>query len=101
MENLNYSDFYQEYLKRFRDESGNIKSTNVLVAFLYYCLRDSVPAGVFEKAILDLEYSYANNGNKVLEHVFTNGFIAQYAQNISDRLVKLALIAQPDSAARS
>ena len=50
-----------------------------LTSFLYDLLRDHLPAGVVEKLV---QNALAENGSVE----YTNGYLAQYAQNLANRL---------------
>lgn len=62
---------------RMRAASGEVKSNDPLVAFLYVVLRDGCPAGVMENALAQMHGS---------ESLYTNGWLAKYAKDIAHRL---------------
>ena len=71
---------------RMREASGRVNDTRRLVAFLYELARDEVPMGALEDAI-----------NRVTElppekvpgpYLFTNGWLARWAQDTADRLTE-------------
>lgn len=59
--------------------SRNIKDDRPLVTFLYVLMRDFVQPGNIEAIVMEIEDSDE-------EWVFSNGWLAQYAQDISERL---------------
>jgi hypothetical protein len=65
-------------IARLRAKSGNIKSKDKLVCFLYILMRDYIPCGKVE------EIMYEQISDE--ESVFTNGYLAKYAQDIAERL---------------
>ncbi len=64
----------QEALK---NRSGNVTIRNKLVSFLYGLLRDHLPAGSVEELVED---------SQVSEVTYTNGWLAEYAQDVANRL---------------
>lgn len=66
-------------IKHFADASGNVRSANPLVCFLYLLLRDELPAGKVEELMLKVE---ADTG----WWNFCNGWTAAHAMNIAQRL---------------
>lgn len=61
-----------------RDRSGRVSDRRPLVGLLYDLLRDHVPAGVLEKLVreqIDKQFD------------FSNGWMAQYAQDLASRLL--------------
>ena len=64
---------------RLRVMSGCVTSTDPLVAFLYHLMRDHVPVGVVAAACQSV---LCGNG----ERVYTNGFLARYAEWIAREL---------------
>ena len=67
-------------MKDLRRRSGNIKSKDKLVAFLYQLMRDELSTGKVEHLILD------NTGPNADEFIFTNGYLAKYAIDLAKRL---------------
>ena len=65
--------------EEMRELSGNKVSKDALTQFFYLLLRDGLPAGKVE-AIIE------NMPAKGIEAVFTNGWIAGYAENLAKRL---------------
>jgi len=64
-------------LKRMRKASGHFKSKNKTVSLLYELMRDHIPPGIIE-GIME------NVSDK--ECFYTNGWLAQYAEDIANRL---------------
>ncbi|KKL15678.1 hypothetical protein LCGC14_2503190 [marine sediment metagenome] len=64
-----------------RARSGEVDSDNPIVGFLYDLMRDHLPCGVVEELV-----GRQSAGNKCR---FTNGFLANYAKDLSERLVGL------------
>jgi hypothetical protein len=58
------------------------KSSDPLVAFLYLLMRDHLPCGRVEDILEDI-------GPAPFGHEFTNGFLAQHAEDIAKRLRKV------------
>ena len=67
-------------MKDLRRRSGNVKSKDKLVAFLYQLMRDHLPTADVETLVLD------NTGPNMDEFLFTNGYLAKYAINLAKRL---------------
>lgn len=67
-----------EEIERLRRASGEVNDDRPLVTFVYLLLRDGLPAGDVEALVLRA----ARGGPRV----FTNGWLATYAQDIVDRL---------------
>jgi hypothetical protein len=61
------------------ERSGEVTDWSPLVSFLYELMRDYVPPGVVE-GILD------DRGR--IETTFTNGWLANYAKDVAERLTK-------------
>lgn len=61
-----------------REKTGNFKSTDKLTNFLYLLMRDELTCGFVEKLIRESE--------KKKEILFTNGYLAAYAELLSERL---------------
>lgn len=72
----------QVELERMRNASGRVTDDRPLVIFLYLLLRDQLAAGVIEP-LADQALGPERRGNEV---VFTNGWLAQHAQDLADRL---------------
>lgn len=65
-----------------RIASGEFKSTDPLTLLFYLLMRDKLPAGEVEQIIMDMEKSLAKNESVE----YTNGWLAQYAFNLSSRI---------------
>lgn len=63
---------------RMRQASGNIDSSDPLVAFFYLLARDEMPLGDIEALIDQVDKDNTN--------IFTNGWMAQWAQDAARRL---------------
>lgn len=68
---------------RMRAASGRVDDDRPLVAFLYELVRDHVTTGTIEESI-------ERCGRNTVGHQFTNGWLAQWAQDAADRLLGLA-----------
>ena len=66
---------------RLRESSGRIKDTDPLVLFLYLLARDHLPVGAIEKVMGEVEIA-----SVLGETIYTNGWLAQWAQDASKRL---------------
>lgn len=64
---------------RLRSVFGNVTDRSVLVSFLYELMRDHLLLGVVEELVLN---------SPPCRTVFTNGWLAQYAQDVATRLVQ-------------
>lgn len=74
-------------VEALRERSGNVKIDSYLVSFLYELMRDHVPPGVIEEIM-----------RKTMGHsavVYTNGWLAKYAEDVAHRLVPSAAVAAP------
>jgi hypothetical protein len=68
-----------------RERSGSVNSKDLVVAFLYQILRDHLPAGTVEEIMQQHVLSpQVEEGDGTSE--YCNGYIAQYAQDIANRL---------------
>ena len=73
----------QESGKSIRLRSGCIDSDDKLTAFLYILLRDHIPAGAMEEIARGfVEY----DDEPRHDYEFSNGWLAQYAQDLANRL---------------
>ena len=63
-----------------REASGRITFNDPLTSFIYQLLRDEMPAGKVEALVR----SIVNEGQQ--EVLFTNGWLAQYANNLADMI---------------
>jgi hypothetical protein len=66
-------------MERLRSDSGNIEFSDALTEFLYLLMRDYLPAGKVEY-IIDVVL------DKPETCLYTNGFLAQYADNLANEL---------------
>lgn len=63
-----------------REASGKIVYSDPLTSFLYQLMRDELPAGTVEKLVREV----VNEGAQ--DVLFTNGWLAQYANNLAEML---------------
>lgn len=63
--------------KNLKEESGNIISEDKLVSFLYELMRDKITPGVVEELV---------NNSQQTPVEFTNGYLANYAKHLAERL---------------
>jgi len=70
---------------RMREASGRVNDTRPLVAFLYNLARDEVTMGVLEDV---LTRSIGDSEDAARPFMFTNGWLAQWAQDTADRLTE-------------
>lgn len=68
-----------------RKRSGEFNSPSLLVGFLYLLMRDHVTPGHIEYMMIQLAKEGWHNAPKK-DMQFTNGWVAQYAQDVADRL---------------
>lgn len=68
-------------VKRMREASGNIESVDPLVTFFYVLIRDHLPGGLVEEI---LRTALDQAPGTVIR--FCNGWVANYAKDIVDRL---------------
>jgi len=68
-------------MNELRKRSGNVDSDDPLVAFLYGLLRDHLPAGKVEEI---MQQHVGTRPRQVSQ--YTNGWVANYAQDIANRL---------------
>ena len=73
-----------------RDASGGVLDSSALVAFLYLLARDHITIGELEGAVRDAEKTVG------LECLYSNGWLAQYAQHLAERLTPEDVEYQPD-----
>jgi len=73
---------FEERFKKLRKNSGEVVYTDTLTSFFYSLMRDHLPAGVVEKLVHEVV-------NEEEERLFTNGWLAKYAYNLSEQ-IKLA-----------
>lgn len=67
-------------IEKFRERSGNVRSKDPLVSFLYVLMRDHVLPSDIENII---QRGLPKDGQDVL---FTNGWLANYAKDITKRI---------------
>ena len=67
-------------MNNLRKKSGNVKSKDKLVAFLYELMRDYLPTVDVETLVLN------NTGPNTDQFIFTNGYLAKYAMDLAKRL---------------
>lgn len=63
-----------------RERSGSIDSDDPMVAFIYTLVRDHVPPSTVETIIKDIVKVSKDR------YEFSNGWLAQYAKDITERL---------------
>ena len=63
-----------------RERSGHHVSSNKLVCFLYELMRDHISPGQIETLVRNTSPDYGG------EWVFTNGWLARYAEDLAKRL---------------
>lgn len=68
--------------EEMRKISGEINSSKKLTCFLYLLMRDKVPCGKVEAVMEEVEM------HPGMETKFTNGWLAKYAENLTERLNK-------------
>ena len=66
--------------------SGEYCSEDLMVALLYRLMRDEVTPGVVEGIVQDILRHKDEDTGEVWEVCFTNGWLAQYAANIIERV---------------
>lgn len=67
--------------EKLREITGNVKSNKKLVTFLYLLMKDELVCGKVEHIVSEIE-----KYNKK-EQLFTNGWLAKYADNLALRLL--------------
>lgn len=65
-------------IEAMRERSGTVRIDSKLVSFLYQLMRDHVPPGVVEEVLNDSVHHS--------DIVYTNGWLAKYAEDIAKRL---------------
>jgi len=73
-----------EELERMRMKSGDIHDNRPLIVFLYRLLRDEITPGRLEQILLEAGIDQPVTTPR--DNVFTNGWLATYAQDIAWRL---------------
>lgn len=71
-------EFKKKSMAALRTASGTVAVDSKLVSFLYELMRDHVTPGTIEKVLIESEYES--------EVTYCNGFLAEYAINIAERL---------------
>jgi len=66
-------------IERMRKLSGNIKDRSRLVCFIYQLCRGYLPVGKIEEIMANIDDD--------IEYVYTNGWLAKYAQDVEKRLI--------------
>jgi hypothetical protein len=66
--------------KSIRERSGNVSSSDPVVSFLYVLMRDYVPTADVEEIMQKIA------GCSKEETQFSNGWLAQYAEDVASRL---------------
>lgn len=61
-----------------RERSGQVQVNSRLVSFLYDLMRDHLPPGKVEELV--------QNAEDVPDVAYTNGWLAKYAEDLSNRL---------------
>ena len=61
-----------------KKDSGQVTSNNKLTSFLYELMRDEIPPGKIEQLV--------QNSEQIGETVYTNGWLALYAEYLAKRL---------------
>lgn len=67
-----------------RVRSGCVDSNSSLVSFLYELMRDHIPAGDVEEIIRNS--TYKNEKGEKMMYQFTNGWLANMAIDMAERL---------------
>lgn len=64
--------------EEYREHTGCVSSTDHTAAFLYILMRDKLPVGEVEEILMEMcEHEV---------HLFTNGWLAKIAVEMSERL---------------
>lgn len=79
-------------ISSIRERSGSINIKSKLVGFLYDIMRDHIPPGVIEEILLQTD-KFDNDEN----FEYSNGWLAQYAQDVAERLIESKNEAIPKS----
>jgi len=70
----------KERTEELRKITGDVTYSDPLTSFLYQLMRDELPSGTVEKMVNDV----ASEAGKDI--IFTNGWLAQYANNLAERI---------------
>lgn len=73
-------EIHKQRMNQLREKSGKVISKDPLVSFLYELMRDHLPAGTVETLINGTLWPGSE------EVLFTNGFLARYAENLAEIL---------------
>jgi hypothetical protein len=68
--------------EEMRKESGDLVSDDRLLCFMYLLMRDKLPVGEVEQLVMEVE-NFSSYNIK-----YCNGWLAKYAQNLSQRIKK-------------
>jgi hypothetical protein len=74
----NLTEAEKDTIVAMRKRSGEVRIESRLVSFLYELMRDHVPLGVVEEIVQASE--------KEPDVLYTNGWLAKYAEDIANRL---------------
>jgi len=75
-------------VERMRKASGRIDDSRLIVAFLYTLMRDLVPPGRIEHMMLEVSNAHDYDKSEFTKNEYTNGWLAQYAQDVAQRLTE-------------
>lgn len=70
--------YSKEKIETLRKRSGDVQINSRLVSFLYDLMRDHLPPGKVEELV--------QNAEDEPSIVYTNGWLAKYAEDLSNRL---------------
>jgi hypothetical protein len=70
----------EKRMKELQEASGSVTYTDALTKFFYTLISEHLPAGVVEKLVFSIIYDSG-------DEVFTNGWLAKYANNLSEQLL--------------
>lgn len=70
----------EDEIKSMRRRSGHIDINSCLVSFLYELMRDHITPGQIEEVL--------QNSINDPDVQYTNGWLAKYAEDIANRLIK-------------
>lgn len=77
---MDIDDYFTQNTERMRAASGNVTVGDPLVTFLYLLMRNIAPTGALEDLVAE-----AHDAADAAV-VFTNGWLAEYAQDMAARL---------------
>ncbi len=77
---MDRKDYEKRSVISLRERTGNVSSSSKLVAFIYQLLGDYISPSDIERCVLD------NTGPDSDKFIFTNGYLANYAKDIVERL---------------